>query len=118
MPVDPWIFLLLALAAYRATRFFVDDSLIGGNYASGSEIGETLHRWARDRDGNDKKWGRGRIADLASCTYCAGWWITLTVTCLWLYAWPWQLGREGWLTAAALAGAQALFNALDHRINA
>jgi hypothetical protein len=116
--VDPWLFVLLALIAYRVTRFLVDDSAIGGNYASGSEVGELIHRWARDRDGNDRVWWRGRLADLAGCTYCLGFWVSLTVVCLRLWAWPWQLGADGWTTAIALAGAQALLNAIDHKVNA
>ena len=117
MPVDPWVFILLALCAFRITRFLVDDSLIGGSPQSGSQVGLDLDRWARDRDGNDRTWFRGRISDLAACTYCLGAHVSWVLLCLWLWTWPWQLGREGWLLAVALMGAQALLNALDHRIN-
>jgi hypothetical protein len=117
MPVEPYVFILLSLCTYRAVRFFVDDSLIGFNVASESEVGEALYRWGKDSDGNDRVWWRARLVDLGSCTYCFGWWLSLTVACLWLWAWPWQLGREGWLTTIALAGAQALLNTLDHRLN-
>lgn len=116
-PLGPLAFILLALAAYRIVRFFVDDSLIGFNPRSESEIGARLDRWARTPDGDDRTWARGRVADLGVCTYCLGFWVSLTLACLWLAAWPWQLGREGWLFTVALAGAQALLNALDHRIN-
>jgi hypothetical protein len=111
------VFLLLSLAAYRVTRFFVDDSLAGGNPRSGSEFGLWLDRWGRTPDGDDRVWWRGRLTDLWGCTYCLGAHVSWILTCLWLWVWPWQLGRDGWLTAVALAGAQALLNAADHRLN-
>lgn len=114
LPIGPPAFVLLALACYRIVAFFVADSLIGFNEASGSMTGMTLRNWARDTDGNDKVWWRGRLYDLLSCTFCLGAHVCWIATCLWLWVWPWQLGREGWLTAIALAGAQALLNALDH----
>lgn len=117
MPADPYVFILLSFAAYRIVRFLVDDSLIGLNPRSESEAGLWLDRWARTPDGDDRKWWRGRFADLGACTYCCGAWLSLAIVCLWLSVWPWQLGREGWLTAIALAGTQALLNAADRRIN-
>lgn len=117
MPADPYVFILLALVAYRITRFVSDDSLVGLNVASESEISDILYRWGKTADGDDRVWWRGRIVDWGTCTYCCGAWFSLALACLWFWVWPWQLGREGWLIAGALAGAQALLNALDHRIN-
>jgi hypothetical protein len=112
-----FVFTLLALAVYRVVRFLCDDSLMGMNPRSGSELGLWFDRWGRTPDGDDRKWLRGRITDLVGCTYCLGWWVSLAAACLWLRAWPWQLGYDGWLYTIALAGAQALLNTLDHRLN-
>lgn len=117
MPADPFVFILLSFCAYRVTRFFVDDTLIGFHENSESEVAGRLHGWARTPAGDDRVWWRGRTYDLLSCTYCLGAHLSWVLVCLWLRVWPWQLGVEGWLTAVALMGAQALLNAGDHALN-
>jgi hypothetical protein len=116
--IEPWQILLLCFGSYRATRFFVDDSLIGGNPSSGSRFSIWLDRfaWTADAAGDDRTWLRGKIGGLASCTYCLGFHVSWIVLCLWLRVWPWQLGVEGWIAACAVAGVQALLNAVDHAL--
>lgn len=105
--IDPAWLVILALASYRLTRIPVRD---------------TITQRARDALSNraaDRPESRTRAAaeTLASCAYCAGWWISGAVLATYLLA----TGR--WDDAPvlvhllvewpAVAGAQALFSAAD-----
>lgn len=116
MPVDPFPFLVLVAASCRLTRLVVFDSLFGSHPDSGSSWSRTLDKWAWKVDGADRTWARGKVGTLLVCPYCAGAWISLALVCVWLRWWPWWLGVEGWIVVAAVAGGQALANALDRKL--
>jgi len=107
---EPWQFVVIALAAFRLTRFFTLDSLIGANLDSGSKFSIALDAWAFDPEGTERGWLRGKIGDLLVCTYCIGFWISLG--CWWLWDRDFQHVREG-LLVFAIAGVQALLSKYD-----
>lgn len=115
--LGPWDFVVVALAAYRMTRFVVFDSLIGFNLDSGSPASRWLDVWAWNADGSDKPgfggWLRNKVATLLLCPYCIGFWITLACWATWTWAPSWC---QYVLVAWAAAGAQALLSTLDRRM--
>jgi hypothetical protein len=115
MPIDALTFVILALASYRATRFFVKDSLFGFGADSASRLSVKIDRFGYDDEGADRSWLRGKIADLLTCTFCLGAWISLAIVCAYLRATPIELGVDGWAIAWAVAGAQGFLNS---RMNA
>lgn len=115
MILEPIELVVLALAAYRITRFFVKDSLIGFGPDSGSAMSVRVDRFAYDSDGNDRSWLRGKIGDLLTCTWCLGFWVSAAVVCAWTQTVPWELGIKGVLTVFGVAGAQGY---LGTRMNA
>lgn len=115
MPIEALEFVILVLAAYRITRFFVKDSLIGMAPDSGTPMSVRVDRFAYFDNGEDRTWLRGKIGDLLTCTWCTGWWVSLAVTALWLELAPWLLGVHGWVLVFAVAGAQGFINS---RMNA
>lgn len=116
MLLTPYAFILVALVAYRVTRFLVFDSLIGANLESGSSFSKWLDLFAYEPTGGDRSFIRGKIGDLLVCPFCTGFWVSLAVTCGWLWVAPWHLGRIGWLTVFAVAGVQSMAAAIDHRL--
>lgn len=70
---------LVVLAAYRITRFFVKDSLIGFGPDSGSAVSVKLDKWAYNDDGTDRSFLRGKAGDLLTCIWCLGFWVSLIV---------------------------------------
>jgi len=123
--------IVLALAAYRLTRFFVFDSLLGfgivdGRFASG--VAERIDKFAYTQDeiddqgkiitagGTNRSFVRGKIGDLLTCTFCLGFWISLAVYFIYLGATVGMTGIEAtpWavhgITVFGIAGAQAYIN--------
>lgn len=79
MPVTPFEFVVVALAAYRVTRFLLWDSLMGMGVVGGefvSKLGERIDRFAYDAAGNDRSWWRGKVGDLLTCPFCLGFWVS------------------------------------------
>lgn len=110
--LDPWVFLVVSLAAFRITRFVVFDSLIGGNLDSQSKFSRWLDVFAYDSEGNNRTLIRGKIGDLLTCPYCVGAWVSLGVVAVWFYGSdPVRWGVTVW----AVAGLQALLSKLDRR---
>lgn len=72
-------YVVVVLAAYRITRFFVKDSLIGFGPDSGSKVSSRLDKWAYNDDGTDRSFLRGKVGDLLTCTWCLGFWVSLIV---------------------------------------
>jgi hypothetical protein len=68
---DPWIFVLLALAAWRTWKLIGDDSILEGwrmrNF--GPESGE---------------WGTSEWRDFLGCPYCSGLWIAFGWWAAWI----------------------------------
>lgn len=111
-----WLaFIIISVAAYRITRFFTFDSLMGFNLTSDSKISVRVDRFAYDEDGSDRSWWRGKIGDLLGCPFCLGAHISWILVCLWFRVWPWELGVDGWIYAFAVMGVQAF---LSSRSNA
>jgi hypothetical protein len=97
---------ILALAAYRATRLVVHDVIA-------DPIRDHIHHW-RAADLGSRT--RELVITLISCTYCAGWWVSGLVLAVYLTA------TAGWADANllihglewfAVAGAAALLNRAD-----
>lgn len=121
--IDLLTIAILSLAAYRITRFFVEDSLIGmGSYETldpdtqkvvnvpNSDWGGVVMRFCYKEDGTeDRGFFRGKLGDLLGCIFCLGFWISCTVLALWTWSLPWQVASpQDWvLTAFAIAGVQA-----------
>jgi hypothetical protein len=114
MPDDltAWAVFIIALAAYRLTRFLVFDSLFGFNLASRSRMSGRLDRWAYTTDGKDRTYWRGKLADLLVCPYCTGFWVTIGVWASWFYGPTWL---RVIVVLFAIAGVQAFLNHLDQR---
>lgn len=109
---------VVALAAYRVTRFVVSDTLIEGtrdrlrSAAFTSDRHGEFYRPVTRPDGQVRPaatMARGKAADLLTCSWCAGWWISTACYTLTVVA----LGRWGGtpllvhaVTAAAVAGVQ------------
>lgn len=105
-----WL-VILALAAYRVTRFVVLDTLLGEypspEHVRGTGLRKVLDKWAYDEDGNDRSLIRGYLAKLLTCPFCFGVWASAGCVALWWSEWTWA--RWG-LLGAAVAGGQALLN--------
>lgn len=112
MPYSPGAVLVAlivaSLAAYRITQLIVHDSIADR---------PRLVLFARNERHPDR-WATGFLASLVSCTYCAGWWVSMVVTVAVLTA------VEGWTAdfltltgyavfAWSVAGGQALLNRYD-----
>lgn len=92
-------FATVALASYRITRLVTTDKLT-------ARPRRDVMAWAMTR--RHEGYQSWKIDDLVSCSFCAGWWITLLV----LAAWRVRLLRPV-VRAFAVAGAQSLLNAAD-----
>jgi hypothetical protein len=93
---------MLCLAAARATRVITEDTIFEG-------ARDRLQQWAWNT-------GRGKIADLVSCPYCAGWWLSLVTYVAWTVG-TGQVHHVPWLVHAvecwAVMGGQMIVNAVD-----
>jgi len=98
--------LLLGLAAYRATRLVVHDSI-------GDRLRLKLEIWHAKRHTSAV---RTFLRDLVACPYCAGWWLSTATALVWFTATgSWGRDPLGLLAvqAWAVAGVQALLNRWD-----
>jgi hypothetical protein len=97
---------VLALAGYRATQFFVWDSLL-------EPVRERVIDWTTRRPESKI---RGALLTLITCVYCSGWWISGAILAVYLLATgQWHdapllvHGVEWW----AVAGGAVLLNRWD-----
>lgn len=97
---------LLVLAAipasYRLTRIVVKDTIFDGTR-------NRLELWA---------WNRhsllgAKFAELITCPWCSGVWVSFVLACAVLGRWPWQLGLVGWVLVFTIAGGQAILSYLE-----
>jgi hypothetical protein len=123
------LIIILGVVAYRITRFFVSDSLIGMgdpgglNEATGevepptSPMAVRLDKFAYNDDTTDRSWIRGKIGDLFSCTFCLGFHVSWIVYALWTWSMPWTVADpQVWiLSVFGVAGVQAF---IGSRFNA
>lgn len=115
-PFDALTLLAAALCAFRLTRLVVADRILG-RHPETDESGKIVHpatglrllldRWAYDESGNDRTSLRGWLADLLTCSYCAGVYVSALVV-VWLAGGPQWRAWPVWL--GAVAGAQALMS--------
>lgn len=100
--------IVLALASYRLTRFFVIDTLTEG-------LRNRLYVFLinRSEKNGPLRWVWGKLYELTSCTWCAGFWVTLGLYTL--YAWnePWDFSRLEFISLFAIAGIQGFLHALE-----
>lgn len=113
--LSPWVFVLCVLAAARATRFVVYDSLMGSHLESGTAWSKRLDGWAFTPQGQDRNWLLAKVATLLSCPWCAGVYCSVAAVCLAAWVWPWDLGPQRWLVALAVCMGQALLNVAAHK---
>lgn len=112
------ILVLLILASFRITQFFVWDSLMGFNTESGSSTSMWLDRFAYHDDGTDRTWLRGKVGDLLSCPRCLGFWISLGVYALWVSAdraWDDRAVAVHVIMIFAVAGGQIILDSWFNR---
>ncbi len=81
--LEPWAFIVVGLAAFRLTRFFVYDSLVGSNLESGSAWSRRLDTLVYTAEGKDRSFLRGKIGDLLVCPWCLGFWLTVATWAVW-----------------------------------
>lgn len=114
--LDLWPFVLVALAAYRVTRFFVFDSLMGFNLESRSKMSRWLDVRSYNSDGSDRddrSWLWLKTVDLLVCPFCLGFWITFGIWAAVYYGPSWVLVP---VAVFALAGVQTLLNATERKL--
>lgn len=112
---SPFVFVLMVLCAFRATRFVVYDSLIGSHLESGTKWSQRLDRWAFETNGTDKNFVVAKFATLASCVWCAGVWLSWGTVAVFAWVWPWELRGAQWGLVVAVAGAQAMLSTASHK---
>lgn len=104
MMIDILIVLVLGLAGFRITRALLFDTWIEG----------TRHRFYAflvNRKRPAILWQK--LLDLTTCTWCAGFWVSLTLTALYLRTYPWQFTIEQWISTFAVAAVQALLHVFE-----
>jgi len=114
--LEPLEFVIICLAAYRLTRFFVKDSLMGFGPDSGSRLSVRVDRFAYDSEGNGRSWWREYVGDLLTCTWCLGFWISAMVYFAYLggsLGWT-AVGNIDWtvhgVSVFSVAGVQGYLN--------
>lgn len=100
--IELTVMLVLAFAAYRLTRLFVIDAIL-------EEPRMAVENWLI----NKEKWIWAKFHYLMTCTFCTGIWVSAALYGAYTAAWPWQYGRLGWISVAAIAGTQALLHAFE-----
>lgn len=125
-PVNALAFMvILSWVAYRLTRFFISDSLVGtadpdnenGNENPTSPVAVWVDRFGYDDEGHDRSFIRGKLADLATCQFCLGFHVSWIVLALFTWSLPWTTSDpQAWvLYAFGVAGLQAF---IGSRMNA
>ncbi len=96
--------LVLGVASYRITRFFLFDSIIDG-------LRQRWYVWLVNR--KHLKALAAKVLDLTSCTWCFGTHISWIVFAGWTRLYPWQFGVKGWIIVAAIAGVQGYIHTIE-----
>lgn len=100
--------IILALASYRLTRFFIFDTLIAGTR---NKFHSFLVNKAQKEGKLHLLWEK--LYDLTSCTFCLGWWISLALYTTYTLQYPWDFGRLGWINVFAIAAIQSFVHVLE-----
>lgn len=98
------ILVVLSLASYRITRFFVIDTLP-------ETARHKFHAFLLNR--KHAKWVFGKLYELTSCTWCLG--VHVSWLLWWAYTrvYPWDFGIKGWISVFAIAGVQGMIHAIE-----
>lgn len=99
---EPWPFLLLGLAVFKASWLVLFSSLLGSHLDSGTSWSKWLDKVAFNSDGTDKGAVRSKVVTGYTCVECVSAWGSVIAVCLWGWCWPWELGRVGWLSVGAV----------------
>jgi Protein of unknown function (DUF1360) len=100
--------LVLGFAAYRITRFFIIDTMFSG----------TRNKMHSVFVNNTQKQGKTsllweKLYDLTSCTFCAGFWVSLGL--YWLFIWnsPTTWDQYDIISIFAIAAVQSLLHVIE-----
>jgi hypothetical protein len=93
------VLIILGLATYRVSRFFVIDSLL-------SRLRDRFHNFLLSHKQNT-------LYELTSCTWCFSVHIAWLLYAGWTRLYPWQFGVNGWIIAGAIAGLSGLLQAWE-----
>lgn len=100
--------LVLGFAAFRLTRLVVIDTLTAG-------LRNKVHSFLINRAQKQGKlafiWEK--LYELSSCTWCAGFWVSLGLYTAYLWNEPWDFTRKDWIIVFAIAGIQGLLHAYE-----
>lgn len=83
------VLIVLSLATYRITRFFLFDTLMGSRPESGTKWSAKLDAFGYNEDGSNRSFLRGKIADLLTCPFCFSFWVASALLALWTWSLPW-----------------------------
>lgn len=110
--------LILAFASYRFTRFVTRDTLwviwrerLLDNLLA-PKGSETVDGY-RDDIPRPAAIVLGKLGELIECYWCAGFWVSLLVYCLFFTVLPWNIGIFGLIAWWAIAGLQGFIGALE-----
>lgn len=100
--------IILAIAAYRITRFLVIDTLIA---STRNKFHGFLINHAQKQGKLKFVWEK--LYDLTSCTWCFGFWTSLAL--YWAYTWtsPVDWDQKSLIAIFAIAGIQGFLHALE-----
>lgn len=100
--------IILALASYRLTRFLIIDTLIAGIR---NKFHSALVNQAQKGGKLHMVWEK--LYDFTSCTFCAGFWVSVIL--YWTYIWnsPLYWGRMDIINIFAIAAIQSLLHAFE-----
>lgn len=105
MEINLLILAVLGFASYRLTRFFVIDTLIDG-------LRRKFHVFLVNRTGKLRFFWI-KLFELTSCTWCLGFWVSLSLYSLYVWQSPLEFNQVGWINVFAVAGVQGLLHSFE-----
>ncbi len=98
--------LVLGAAAYLVARVIVNDKVWKGTRDRLLTFLANRETRSYRREDRVRSLLYAKAGELLGCPLCMGVWVSAGLTSLHAAVWPWQLGVAGWVTVAAVAGAQ------------
>lgn len=93
---------IIGLATYRLTRFFLFDSLL-------SSPRDAFHSWLLSHPNFLPNF----LYDLTTCAWCLSVWVSAALVAFWASAWPWDWSEDLWLAFGAVAALGGLLRAYE-----